>query len=81
MERFPSCCLETSCYPFLLQSLTVAAHPSKNWEAMYPLLKKADAVPEWNLIMAVALLGMLPPLLVVLGMQKLFVRGLVETEK
>lgn len=50
MERFPSCCLETSCYPFLLQSLTVAAHPSKNWEAMYPpLLKKADAVPEWNL--------------------------------
>ena len=40
-----------------------------------------DAVPEWNLIMAVALLGMLPPLLVVLGMQKLFVRGLVETEK
>ena len=40
-----------------------------------------DAVPEWNLIMAVALLGMLPPLLAVLGMQKLFVRGLVETEK
>ena len=40
-----------------------------------------DAVPEWNLIMAVALLGMLPPLLVVLGMQKLFVRGLVETAK
>ncbi len=40
-----------------------------------------DAVPEWNMIMAVALLGMLPPLLVVLGMQKLFVRGLVETEK
>ena len=31
--------------------------------------------------MAVALLGMLPALLVVLGMQKLFVRGLVETEK
>ena len=40
-----------------------------------------DAVPEWNLIMAVAFLGMLPPLIVVLGMQKLFVRGLVETEK
>lgn len=40
-----------------------------------------DAIPEWNLIMAVALLAMLPPLLVVLSMQKLFVRGLVETEK
>lgn len=40
-----------------------------------------DAAPEWNLVMAVALLAMLPPLLVVVGMQKLFVRGLVETEK
>lgn len=40
-----------------------------------------DAAPEWNLVMAVALLAMLPPLLVVVGMQRLFVRGLVETEK
>lgn len=59
-----------------------------NQESMYTvvmgiqrMVNIPDAVPEWNLIMAVALLGMLPPLLVVLGMQKLFVRGLVETEK
>ena len=59
-----------------------------NQEGMYTvvmgiqrMVNIPDAVPEWNLIMAVALLGMLPPLLVVLGMQKLFVRGLVETEK
>ena len=59
-----------------------------NQESMYTIVMGIqrmvnipDAVPEWNLIMAVALLGMLPPLLVVLGMQKLFVRGLVETEK
>ena len=41
----------------------------------------ADAANEWPLIMATAMLAMLPPALVVLLMQKWFVRGLVETEK
>jgi sn-glycerol 3-phosphate transport system permease protein len=40
-----------------------------------------DAVNEWQLIMATAMLAMLPPALVVMLMQKWFVRGLVETEK
>jgi len=40
-----------------------------------------DAANEWNLIMATAMLTMLPPALVVLLMQKWFVKGLVETEK
>jgi sn-glycerol 3-phosphate transport system permease protein len=40
-----------------------------------------DAANEWPLIMATAMLAMLPPALVVLLMQKWFVRGLVETEK
>ena len=40
-----------------------------------------DAVPAWNLLMAMALLAMLPPVLVVVFMQRQFVRGLVETEK
>jgi len=40
-----------------------------------------DTVPSWNLIMAQAMLAMLPPVLVVMFMQRLFVRGLVETEK
>ena len=40
-----------------------------------------DALTEWQLAMATAVLAMLPPVLVVIGMQKLFVRGLVETEK
>jgi sn-glycerol 3-phosphate transport system permease protein len=40
-----------------------------------------DAVPAWNLLMAMALLAMLPPVLVVVVMQRQFVRGLVETEK
>ena len=40
-----------------------------------------DAANEWNLIMATAMLAMLPPALVVVVMQKWFVKGLVETEK
>jgi sn-glycerol 3-phosphate transport system permease protein len=41
----------------------------------------SDAANEWNLIMATAILAMLPPAIVVVLMQKWFVKGLVETEK
>ena len=40
-----------------------------------------DSVPSWNLLMAMAMLAMLPPVLVVVFMQRQFVRGLVEVEK
>ena len=40
-----------------------------------------DATPSWNLLMAMAMLALLPPVLVVVFMQRQFVRGLVETEK
>jgi len=40
-----------------------------------------DAANEWHLIMATAMLALLPPALVVVLMQKWFVKGLVETEK
>lgn len=45
------------------------------------MLSLADREPEWNLVMATVILAMLPPVLVVLFMQRLFVKGLVETEK
>ncbi len=45
------------------------------------MLFVADSVPEWNLTMATAMLAMLPPVAVVLVMQRQFVKGLVETEK
>ncbi|MCZ6734291.1 MAG: sn-glycerol-3-phosphate ABC transporter permease UgpE [Planctomycetota bacterium] len=45
------------------------------------MLFVADAVPEWNLTMAAAILSMLPTVVVVLVMQRQFVKGLVETEK
>jgi sn-glycerol 3-phosphate transport system permease protein len=40
-----------------------------------------DAANEWNLVMATAMLALIPPALVVVLMQRWFVKGLVETEK
>jgi sn-glycerol 3-phosphate transport system permease protein len=45
------------------------------------MIVTSDALTEWQIVMATAMLAMLPPVLVVIGMQRLFVRGLVETEK
>ena len=45
------------------------------------MIVTSDALTEWQLVMATAMLAMLPPVAVVVLMQKLFVRGLVETEK
>jgi sn-glycerol 3-phosphate transport system permease protein len=45
------------------------------------MITTSDALTEWQLVMATAMLAMLPPVAVVIVMQKLFVRGLVETEK
>jgi sn-glycerol 3-phosphate transport system permease protein len=45
------------------------------------MIAGGDAYNEWNLIMATAMLAMLPPALVVIFMQRWFVKGLVETEK
>ena len=40
-----------------------------------------EETPQWHLIMATAILALLPPVVVILFMQRLFVRGLVEVEK
>ena len=56
-------------------------------EDMYPIvlgIKRAifgEIYVEWNVVMATAILAMLPPALVVVLMQKWFVKGLVDTEK
>ncbi len=57
-------------------------------EDMYPvvigikrMIAGGDGQNEWNIVMATALLAMLPPALVVILMQKWFVKGLVDTEK
>jgi sn-glycerol 3-phosphate transport system permease protein len=55
---------------------------------MYPvvmgikrMISGGDAQTEWNIVMATAMLAMIPPAMVVIGMQKWFVKGLVDTEK
>ncbi|CAN7682980.1 sn-glycerol-3-phosphate ABC transporter permease UgpE [Bosea sp. LjRoot90] len=45
------------------------------------MITTSDALTEWQMAMATAMLAMLPPVLVVIAMQRLFVKGLVETEK
>ncbi len=56
-------------------------------ERMYPIvmgikrLISGEVYTEWNVVMATAILAMLPPAVVVILMQKWFVKGLVDTEK
>ncbi|MGI4982554.1 MAG: sn-glycerol-3-phosphate ABC transporter permease UgpE [Janthinobacterium lividum] len=45
------------------------------------MIASGDTATEWHLVMTATLLAMLPPLVVVLLMQRWFVRGLVDTEK
>jgi sn-glycerol 3-phosphate transport system permease protein len=45
------------------------------------MIAAGDAFTEWQVVMATAMLALVPPALVVLAMQKWFVKGLVETEK
>jgi sn-glycerol 3-phosphate transport system permease protein len=57
-------------------------------EDMYPvvvgikrMIAGGDSGNEWNIVMATAILAMLPPAVVVIFMQRWFVKGLVDTEK
>ena len=57
-------------------------------EDMYPvvigikrMLAGGEAAVDWNIVMATAIIAMLPPAAVVMLMQKWFVKGLVDTEK
>ncbi|MEM6421593.1 MAG: sn-glycerol-3-phosphate ABC transporter permease UgpE [Pseudomonadota bacterium] len=45
------------------------------------LADSGEQLPQWNLIMATVILALMPPVIVIIAMQRLFVRGLTETEK
>jgi sn-glycerol 3-phosphate transport system permease protein len=47
----------------------------------YLVPSSGTQLPEWNIIMAAAILALLPPVLVILVLQHWFVQGLVEGEK
>jgi sn-glycerol 3-phosphate transport system permease protein len=49
--------------------------------ALRKMVSFADADTEWHLVMVTAMLAIVPPILVVVLMQRWFVRGLVESEK
>jgi sn-glycerol 3-phosphate transport system permease protein len=48
-------------------------------EALVP--RSGSQLPEWNIIMAAAIMVLLPPVAVIIVMQRWFVKGLIETEK
>ena len=55
------------------------AHRGHRAESLIP--RSGTAAAEWNVIMAAAMMALLPPVAVIVLMQRWFVKGLVESEK
>jgi sn-glycerol 3-phosphate transport system permease protein len=66
-----------------LWPLLITTDPSMNTIVMglNQMFPGGDDVAEWPVIMATSILAMVPPIFVVVSMQRLFVRGLVDSEK
>lgn len=66
-----------------LWPLLITTDPSMNTIVMgiKQMFPSGDDIADWPVIMATSILAMIPPVIVVVGMQKLFIRGLVESEK
>jgi sn-glycerol 3-phosphate transport system permease protein len=67
-------------YLWPLLVTTDAAHGTATME-LRELIPGSFGIPDWNVAMAGTLVIMLPPLIVVILMQRWFVRGLIATEK
>jgi sn-glycerol 3-phosphate transport system permease protein len=66
-----------------LWPLLITTDPSMNTIVMgiKQMFPSGDDVANWPVIMATSILAMIPPVIVVISMQKLFIRGLVDSEK
>jgi sn-glycerol 3-phosphate transport system permease protein len=66
-----------------LWPLLITTDPDMNTIVMgiKQMFPSGDDIADWPVIMATSILAMVPPVIVVIGMQKLFIRGLVESEK
>jgi len=66
-----------------LWPLLITTDPEMNTIVMgiKQMFPSGDDVADWPVIMATSILAMIPPVLVVVSMQKLFIRGLVDSEK
>ncbi len=63
------------------QVITTQSHMATIVMGIKELASVADQIPQWNVIMATALLAMIPPVLVIILLQRLFEKGLVSPEK
>ncbi len=66
-----------------LWPLLITTDPSMNTVVMgiKQMFPSGDDIADWPVIMATSILAMVPPVIVVISMQKLFIRGLVDSEK
>lgn len=66
-----------------LWPLLITTDPSMNTIVMgiKQMFPSGDDTADWPVIMATSILAMIPPVIVVVGMQRLFIRGLVDSEK
>lgn len=66
-----------------LWPLLITTDPSMNTIVMgiKQMFPSGDDIADWPVIMATSILAMIPPVIVVISMQRLFVRGLVDSEK
>lgn len=66
-----------------LWPLLITTDPEMNTIVMgiKQMFPSGDDVANWPVIMATSILAMIPPIIVVVSMQKLFIRGLVDSEK
>jgi len=66
-----------------LWPLLITTDPSMNTIVMgiKQMFPSGDDIADWPVIMATSILAMIPPVFVVVGMQRLFMRGLVDSEK
>lgn len=66
-----------------LWPLLITTDPEMNTIVMgiKQMFPSGDDVADWPVIMATSILAMIPPVVIVISMQKLFIRGLVDSEK
>ncbi|RVU86665.1 sn-glycerol-3-phosphate ABC transporter permease UgpE [Leucothrix sargassi] len=66
-----------------LWPLLITTDPEMNTIVMgiKQMFPSGDDITNWPVIMATAMLAMLPPIMVIIFMQRLFVKGLVDSEK
>ena len=66
-----------------LWPLLITTDPSMNTIVMgiKQMFPSGDDIADWPVIMATSILAMVPPIIVVISMQKLFIRGLLDSEK